>query len=466
MNFEIFNLTLIILASISYLFNSRYFRHYFKTDQRKKRLILIEILLIVVLATFIPVFMGATFFVLILKNFSYGVMIFRRKVFQEKIREEKQHLGEKLRMVGYSVYTIIVNIILAAFFITGTIGRYLSLDYYYPVSITVGTFVMGFLISNKDIRKKIHFEETPKICNKMGWVSGLFILIILPTSYIGYNAYVIKNRVAPEDNQLDLKFLTFNILNSDGLSNKWPDRKQYLAGFIINQSVDIYGVQEAKLNQLEYLNITVNNRNYNWSGRGRNDGVHDGEHSAIFYDQDKFLLLDEGTFWFSYTPDQPSKMPNEHNYRICSWIKLQEKSTNGTFYVYNTHYGFSFDLQIKASIQINDHIASNTGNLPVILMGDFNMLNFYPFYLYMEGYGEKPLYEAYRTTHGVVNPFQGTTTLTDNINFDIGFHVDYFFVSENVYVDTCTVYKESYDGTNTYSDHHSVGMNCQLPIIN
>jgi endonuclease/exonuclease/phosphatase family metal-dependent hydrolase len=247
--------------------------------------------------------------------------------------------------------------------------------------------------------------------------------------------------------------------DEDDPLNEWPSRRVPLAAYIKSQDVDFFGVQEAFLTQLQYLNITVDNRNYNWTGRGRDDGIEAGEHAAIFYDMDKFELLDSDTFWFTDTPDVPSNVPGDRR-RICSWGMFQDKSTLNEFFVYCTHYGFTPWFQIIASMMINNHVAAHTADLPVIVMGDFNMPNIYPFYLYMEGWGSKPLYEAYGMKHGYVNPFGATSLLTWDINFQIGFHIDYMFVSTNVYVESCEVLRDSYDGIHTYSDHQPVLMSC------
>ncbi|MCZ6776458.1 MAG: endonuclease, partial [Ignavibacteria bacterium] len=61
---------------------------------------------------------------------------------------------------------------------------------------------------------------------------------------------------------------------------------------------------------------------------GRDDGKTVGEYSAILYLSDRFCADEEGTFWFSETPE----IPGSRNWgnsipRICTWMRLVEKAS-------------------------------------------------------------------------------------------------------------------------------------------
>jgi endonuclease/exonuclease/phosphatase family metal-dependent hydrolase len=52
---------------------------------------------------------------------------------------------------------------------------------------------------------------------------------------------------------------------------------------------------------------------------------------------------------------------------------LKDKATDKEFFVYNTHLDNSFPEARAAQVQvIKEHIAQNTGDMPVIVTGDFN----------------------------------------------------------------------------------------------
>ncbi|MHA1716613.1 MAG: hypothetical protein ACTSXP_13300 [Promethearchaeota archaeon] len=63
---------------------------------------------------------------------------------------------------------------------------------------------------------------------------------------------------------------------------------------------------------MDYIISTILNRNYTWLGIGREPSGY-GERDAIFYDQDRFFLIDRGTLWFSEMSDAPSTVFKENN---------------------------------------------------------------------------------------------------------------------------------------------------------
>jgi hypothetical protein len=62
-----------------------------------------------------------------------------------------------------------------------------------------------------------------------------------------------------------------------------------------------------------------------------------GEHSAIFYNSDKFKLLEENTFWLSETPEKPSKGWDAAYNRVCTYGLFQNKKTK-------RKYGYSIRI--------------------------------------------------------------------------------------------------------------------------
>jgi endonuclease/exonuclease/phosphatase family metal-dependent hydrolase len=166
--------------------------------------------------------------------------------------------------------------------------------------------------------------------------------------------------------------MTFNIrLNttSDG-PNMWDNRKELVVAY--SMSPDLIGMQEVLSSQLDYL--TEKMYWFSYYGVGRDDGAFSGEAVPIFYNKDRFSLLDKGTFWLSPTPKIPGSVGWDAALtRICSWVKLSEKSTGFQFYFLNTHFDHMGDTARTESAKIIlDFINTETENLPVILTGDFN----------------------------------------------------------------------------------------------
>ena len=105
--------------------------------------------------------------------------------------------------------------------------------------------------------------------------------------------------------------------NDSIAGNGWGQRSPYVASLIRFHDFDIIGTQEGKYHQLQDMLSMM--PGYDYIGVGRDDGIHAGEHSAIFYKTDKFDVVDHGDFWLSETPDRPSKgWDAPMHKRICS----------------------------------------------------------------------------------------------------------------------------------------------------
>lgn len=166
----------------------------------------------------------------------------------------------------------------------------------------------------------------------------------------------------------NIKFATEN----DG-ENSWSKRKEHLTNQIKFYHPDIMGVQEALHGQLEHIKENV--EDYHYVGAGRDDGKTKGEYSAIFYNNSKFEMLEENTFWLSETPNTPSQGWDASYPRVCTWVKFKEKESGKVFFVFNTHFDHEGDEARERSAQlILDKMAGiNKENHPAILMGDLNL---------------------------------------------------------------------------------------------
>jgi len=153
--------------------------------------------------------------------------------------------------------------------------------------------------------------------------------------------------------------------------NMWSDRSPHLINLIKFHQMDIIGTQEGMHHQLEEMKEKLG---FPYIGVGRDKGDEAGEFSAIFYDPSKFEVLEENTFWLSETPDTPSKGWDAQLNRICTYSKFKHNEM-GTFYVFNIHYDHVGQQAREESSKLLLEKMSdiNTENLPLILMGDFNV---------------------------------------------------------------------------------------------
>jgi endonuclease/exonuclease/phosphatase family metal-dependent hydrolase len=171
----------------------------------------------------------------------------------------------------------------------------------------------------------------------------------------------------------DLKVMTYNVrldLKSDGV-NAWDNRKDFFTAQLDFYEPDVFGVQEARPNQVK--DIVKALPQYGFLGVGR-DGNNTGEASDIFYKKDRFAVKRSGTFWLSETPDIVSKGWDAAYNRICTYALLLDKKSNKQFWYFNTHLDNEGVMARRKGIALilTKMKEFNTSNLPVILTGDLN----------------------------------------------------------------------------------------------
>lgn len=225
----------------------------------------------------------------------------------------------------------------------------------------------------------------------------------------------------------DIKVMSYNIrldIQSDG-ENQWSKRKEFLTDQVKFYNPDFMGVQEALPQQMVYMDSTLTA--YNFIGKGRDDGQSKGEHSAIFYNSEKFKLLEENTFWLSETPEKPSKGWDAAYNRVCTYGLFQDKKTKKKIWVFNTHFDHVGNTaRAESSKLILEKIQKvNKENLPVILTGDFNLE---PETVPVKLIREK-LDDAKRVCTGIVFGPEGTFNAFE-FNKPVTTWIDYIFISK------------------------------------
>lgn len=171
-----------------------------------------------------------------------------------------------------------------------------------------------------------------------------------------------------------LSVMSYNIrldVASDG-ENAWPNRREVLASQVAFHAPDVIGTQEGLPHQVAWLRERL--PAYGMVGEGR-DGGDAGEYSAIFYNRTRLRVEEEGTFWLSPTPDQPSKGWDTAIQRICSWARFTDRQTGQQFWAFNTHLDHRGAVARAEGLRLIRHTIDslNTEGLPFVLTGDFNL---------------------------------------------------------------------------------------------
>jgi endonuclease/exonuclease/phosphatase family metal-dependent hydrolase len=172
----------------------------------------------------------------------------------------------------------------------------------------------------------------------------------------------------------DISVMTLNIRMDtpvDG-KNAWPDRAGIVSGFIDKHEPDLMGLQEVLWHQYEYLDSALNG--YSSIAVGRDDGLQKGEACPVFFRDDRFTALANGTFWLSETPDIPGSVGwGAALTRIATWVRLYDKKANDTILFLNTHFDHISDSArfMSAGILL-ENIRKLSGDNDFIITGDFN----------------------------------------------------------------------------------------------
>jgi len=182
------------------------------------------------------------------------------------------------------------------------------------------------------------------------------------------------------DGRLELSLMTFNIRyeNGDDLGPRaWNQRIPHIVRMIREEAPDVLGIQEARHGQAADLWASL--PDYEFSGRARDDGARGGEYTAILYRRDRFEPdpADADTFWLSGTPENPGSTTwgNEIP-RTVTWLRLTDRTSHRSFYVFNTHWDHrNQDSRLRSAELLAGRITSRKSpGDPVILLGDFNAL--------------------------------------------------------------------------------------------
>lgn len=171
-----------------------------------------------------------------------------------------------------------------------------------------------------------------------------------------------------------IKLMSYNIRNSgmDDGQNLWPKRSHATKNMLEQEKPDVFGLQEALEDQIEFFDTQCTQ--YGRVGVGRDDGAMKGEIMAIYYLRDRFELLDSGTLWLSETPEKVSRGWDGACNRTMTWVKLKDKTSGKAFFFFNTHLDHKGRKARRESIKlIVTEIERIAGKkYPAILGGDFN----------------------------------------------------------------------------------------------
>jgi len=234
-------------------------------------------------------------------------------------------------------------------------------------------------------------------------------------------------------------------LADDG-PNGWGRRKESVLKLFQEQHPDFIATQEANDFQIDFL--ADNLPDYAYIGR-RVPAPKFWQHNILFYSKG-IECKEQVHFFLSETPSIPSRSFGS---------QFPRQGTLGLFHMNNqglvcidTHFDFETPAQMGAARVIKQQLASFPGEIPAIVMGDFNATPESPCYQWFTGKevdGERGLnfQETYRAPYpSTFHHFKGEPT---------GGYIDWILYRGPLELKTCEVLQEPVDGIHP-SDHYAV----------
>ena len=191
-----------------------------------------------------------------------------------------------------------------------------------------------------------------------------------PFSYISYS--LLKKDVSAPAAREDITVVSYNVRyfnhKVDRGNCHWYVRAKYVLCEIEKLQPDVLCLQEVHPPQFAFLKKHLVGYD-SVIGYREERGVH-SEACPIFYNANRFTLLDSGTFWLSDTPEVKSKFEESWHYRICTFVCLQDKD-GSLLTVYNVHPDYRIeDIRIRQLAVLADKVRKTEGK--VVITGDFN----------------------------------------------------------------------------------------------
>jgi len=185
----------------------------------------------------------------------------------------------------------------------------------------------------------------------------------------------------PKSKQSDTyRIGTFNLWRSDiGKGDYlWADRKDILAGAIIENAFDIFAAEEVDTAMFRELPSIVESRGgaYSWLTFSPYDAEGKGsmKAQAIVYRSDRFEVEDFHHFWCSETPDVMSTGWDEQKFKrgACCAV-LKDIRSGRKLFIMASHFPLGKEARLHfAPIVIEKARQYNPEGYPSFLIGDLN----------------------------------------------------------------------------------------------
>lgn len=173
---------------------------------------------------------------------------------------------------------------------------------------------------------------------------------------------------------LDIKLLSQNLYSLDAPNgNSIDERASRFEAMISEIKPDVIATQEGNK---EWVGKLKKLDKYGFSGfSSYGERSMGGLWNAILYNEERFVLMDEGSFWINDEVKKPGLASGAMDKRICSWVELFDKYTGGSLVVASAQLDHACDaVRLTELGQLTRALKGNLGkrynNMPVYLALD------------------------------------------------------------------------------------------------
>lgn len=206
-----------------------------------------------------------------------------------------------------------------------------------------------------------------------------------------------------------IKVMSFNLDQACGSD---PSKQQKILSHMLAELPELIGVQEETPDWQNFLENALESEGYERVGEFRATQPHHAyygfrEASSIYYNADRFELVDSGTFWLSDTPEVEGSVATGWSSealfpRVCTWVILEDRLSGEEFAYFNSHFSYESETLRSESAKLIISRIEELG-IPAFFSGDLNFAS-----------NEEP--EAYEAITGTMDDSRTAAPETMNGN--------------------------------------------------
>ena len=233
-----------------------------------------------------------------------------------------------------------------------------------------------------------------------------------------------------------LKIMSYNIryIHTESKPERnWSRRRAYVMQQIREEAPDILCLQEVKTMQMGFIVKNLEDY-YGYVYKYRSDNYLTKEAVPIFYNKERFTLIESDSFWLSETPEKESVGWDAALERICTYARLKDNRTGRELAVYSVHFDHvGIEAMKNGSAMVLSRMARD--GVPAVMLGDYNIIEHTELYDYIAARLVDTKYAAAHSMNSVTyNNYGGEeSSVIDYIMHNGGFDVDSYKVRNELF---------------------------------